>query len=504
MGLHGYQGRRRYPAVASLLFCSFLGLGADARANVQWYSPESLAQKWQGRIHPGEAPRSEEFRKSLGAAARWIRCAALVSAYSQKPGKVFHEHTIGATFCSFKRATDLPAILRTGFLSDSVPETLWGLASYTRGRDISRPNQLVPDVLGLSVGLLWQNRLVSFTSTAARGAFARNGLRFSRLAGFSAIGQMGAGLLTPGALLENQLSQREYSAQHGDVGGGRTLEKPGRIRQALMFVGRMLGEGVFVLHDLRPGLQTLAPAVFAGLASPFPGYSDVGFSTDTRLLDESVPFDQRRAFRMSIALADTPENERIRKDVPSLMQAAWNNLVGTRTSGSTEREFRGAQQSAQFRKVLEHTSVEYDVFYQLDDPEHPELTPIEDADLPWKSPKIKVGTLTLIRFNGGGEYNGGDQNLHGDVARLARQMHFAPGLALHAPVGDLAWVRSLGSLPGPQEQMQAAIGAYSQSAQLRPALAENKAVAELKRLFARNNHLRVMGYGSLEFIPFDP
>ncbi|MCB0405313.1 MAG: hypothetical protein KDD51_11050 [Bdellovibrionales bacterium] len=474
----------------------FLSLGQAAIADLHYYTSAELAERWEGRVHPGETPRGTRFLRSIRRGGFWIGCAATVAAYQYGDlGKVFHRGVIGATFVRFTLNPARPSGVRFGAFSDEIPQTLFGIGSFTTGRDNPDENQLIPDVTGLSIALMHGDRWVPWTSTASRGAFARNGERFARLAGFSAIGRMALGLLSPRELAEAHVI-RQRAAQEGQAFGypqdNGYLYSPGSLRSGAMALGGLIGEGVFGIHDPRPGIGTLGPAVFSGRRSPFPGYKDVGFGTDTRLLTESVPFESRRAFRLSFSLADTETNRQLLTEIPSLYQTVVNNVRGTPVGDYNPplRLYQGRHLTAQFDKWVRQKgiSIDYDVWMQLDDPASPRLTPIEAAHLGWYSEKILVGRLSLLSF--GDRYDIGHR-LNG----FARRMHLGPGEGYHLPVGDLPWYRSVGSIIGRegrelnatdfplQGNGGAVVGAYPQSAALRVRPSPEQEIADLVALY---------------------
>lgn len=458
------------------------------------YTAEELAQRWQGVVHPGENPRGEAFLKSVKLGGFYVGCGAAMAAYANDGlGKVFHEHVIGATVAQFDLDPNRPEFVRYGSFSNDVPQRLWGIAAYTTGRDKKDPNHLMPDATGLGLRLMQGENWISWSSTASRAAFARRGANFPRLTGFPAIARALLGFMSPTGLFEAHQGRSAGIEQPDNP----YRQRPGWFRRLALGLGGMLGEGAFVLADPSPGFGTLVPAILSGRRSPFPGFSDVGYGADTRLLSDAFPLDKRRAYRLTFKLADNETNRQLLEEIPGWIATFDNNLRGTPAnqiysdSSDETRILRRKHLTAQFNKWIQRKGIQivYDVYIQLDDPEHPDLTPIELSHKGWYSPKIRVATLTLHSI---GEKPALGQALN----EFANQMHLSPAESMHLPVGDLAWYRSVGRLIGRADkpvtvadtrdgtQGETAIGAYAQSRDLRTAPDPVQEMRRLRSLFA--------------------
>jgi len=461
----------------------------------KYYTDYAVASRWAGRVHPGERERGDAFIDSVRRGGMFVGCAAAVAAYSNGSlSKVFHNGVIGATFAEWILDPHRPAYVREGAFSDAIPQTLWGLASFTTGRDTLAPNQLIPDVTGLGIALFNGDLEVPWTSTASSAAFGRNGVGFARLAGYPAFTKMLLGAMSPSGL-RSAVESRQKGEEDPE---NPYLYAPGILRRTALALGTPIGEGLFSLRDPVPAVGTLLPAALTGRRNPFPGYKNIGFGTDTRLLSETPPLKDRRAFRLSFAFANTANNWQVLQGTPGWGRTLINNFRGTRAGDiydgvdanySDVRLHRGQHLSGQFERWMrrENFVIDYDVYMQLNDPGYPETTPIESAHRPWTSPRIRVATLRLHSY-------GTRPEIGEALNQLARRMHMPPGAGYHLPVGDLAWYRSAGRILGKADGPisidetvdgvagQTAVGAYTQSRDLRRGLSAADAHVELLRL----------------------
>ena len=420
-----------------LLISLWVGLGVNlATAKPHLYTPDELAQKWQGQVHPGETPRGDDFRNSIMTGAFYIGCAAGVASFANdEVSKVFHNDLFAATVYRLSLDPNRDAITRHGAFSDDVLQTTWGVAAFTTGRDVVGANQLEPDVTGITLFDEYQ----SWTATASRGAFARTGPRFARLAGFPAIMKMILGGMSP-EQLRNAHFERVNQVPPGD---NPYRYRPNWYRRSVAIpAGGMVGQGAFILSDWSPGFGTLVPAVLTGRRSPFPGYSDIGYGTDTRLLTEDVPMKDRLAYRLQFTLADTETNRRLLSEIPGWIETISNNLRGTPVGEDGTRLYAGKHLTAQFDKWMsqEGITVDYDVWMNLENPER-RSNRIESPHLRFDGDLHHVGVMSLIPY-------GARYELNARCVEFAKKAHAGPGVGYHLPVGNLAWYRSVGRLLG--------------------------------------------------------
>jgi hypothetical protein len=418
-------------------------------APVPYYTPQTLASRVMATevFHPGENHRGPEFYKTLGQAGRNIGCGAKFwLAANGVPGKVFHGGLVGTGMVEVELLADRPAEIRSGMFSDSVPQKFYGIASFTRGRGDMHPWQALPDVLGLSLGLDIGGRWVAMTMTASGGAFGKTHLEFSDLAGFTGFAGSWAQYLTGWA--------------------------PSIVQSAAGRLGGMAGEGLFILRHPLSGLFVLAPATINNgpvRSSPYLGYGNVGFgSGHAYLLDESVPFSRRRAFKYGVRLVDNEANAQILKERAGF----WNY-----TKAAFQGVFKSKAISDDFHHWNRMRDIEFELYIQLDDPLTPENTPIEDPRWRWKTEVIPVARIKLLQelpvTDRGQGVGIADVNLANDLRTFADRMSFNPGFGLHIPLGDLGVGRGVGAVmgrPRPGSPTGSETGSYWKSQQMRGAV----------------------------------
>lgn len=447
-------------------------LAANSHADPDpYFTPQTLASRvMAGEVfHSGENPRGTEFYQTLGAAGKNIGCAAKFwLAANGEPGKVFHAGLIGTGLVEVELLADRPLEIRSGMFSDSVPQKFYGVASFTRGRGDMHPWQAVPDVLGLSLGLDIGGRWVALTMTASAGAFGKTHLEFSDLAGFTGFAGSWARYLTGWA--------------------------PSIVQSAAGRLGGMAGEGLFILRHPISGFFVLAPATINNgpvRSSPYLGYGNVGFgSGHAYLLDESVPLNQRRAFKYGVRLVDNEANAQILKE-----RAGWWNY----TKAAFQGVLKSQAISEDFKRWNRLRDIEFELYIQLDDPFTPSNTPIEDPRKRWKTDVIPVARIKLLqelpvtdRGQGGAL---ADVNLANDVRTFADKMSFNPGFGMHIPLGDLGVGRAVGAVmgrPRPGSPTGSEAGSYWRSQQIRGAVGFSSGDLEMAEIEAFTRQLSAL------------
>ncbi len=416
---------------SALSFSLCLGI---AEGKPHLYTAEEIASKWQGQVHPGEAARGFEFLESAKTGGFYIGCGAVVASFANDAvSKVFHNDPFAATAYKFVLDPNRDAITRHGAFSDESPQTTWGVAALTTGRDVVGANQLAADVTGLTLFDEYQ----SWTATASRGAFARTGPRFARLAGFPALAKMFLG-----GMSSDQLRAAHAGRLADDEPGDNPYRhRPNWYRRNIAIpAGGLAGQGAFIFADWSPGFGTLVPATLTGRRSPFPGYRDIGYGTDTRLLTEDVPLEERLAFRLQFTLADTETNRKLRAQIPGWLETIENNLLGTKVNEAGDRLYPGHHLTAQFDKWMsqEGITVDYDVWMNLESPDRRSQV-IELPHRRFDGELHHVGVISLLPY-------GNRYDLNARCVDFARKAHAGPGLGYHLPVGNLAWFRSVGRM----------------------------------------------------------
>lgn len=451
----------------AISFSVLIMLSSIAVAKPRLYTAEDLSEKWRGQVHPGEKARGDEFMNSVRLGAFYIGCGAAVASFANDSlSKVFHNDPFAATAYRLTLDPNRAAITRHGAFADDFPQTSWGIAAFTTGRDVEGANQLAVDVTGLTLFDEHQ----SWTATASRGAFARTGPKFARLAGFPALAKMFLGAMSAEQLRAAHMG-RLLETEDGDNPYRR---RPNWYRRNIAIPGGGLaGQGAYILADWSPGFGTLVPAIVTGRRSPFPGYSDIGYGTDTRLLTEDVPLEQRLAFRLQFTLADTETNRRLRAEIPSWLKTVENNVFGTEMGPDGERLYPGHHLTAQFDKWMsqEGITVDYDVWMNLERADQRSRV-IESPHLRFDGELHHVGVMSLLPY-------GNRYDLNARCVDFAKRAHAGPGVGYHLPVGDLAWYRSVGQLIGRSTPIEihqvsgrynsTAVGAYPEGRDLRRA-----------------------------------
>jgi hypothetical protein len=476
-----------------LIFVGFLffSLGVYSE-EPHFVTPKELAETATMIVHPFIRARScEDIIVDLKSVGRNIGTAsALTKLLYGHATKVFHNHSIGSAFVRFELLPTRPEFLRQGMFSDSIPAVSYGFANFTTGRSTPNPPHLKPDVTGLTVVLNMNQKPVVLTTTASKGAFGDTGKQFSELAWFPSI---------MSSVLSGYSKEDLMNTQKADWKWDENKAKSLRVKFGSL-LGEALGEGIFIARNPKPALGTLLPAILSGRFSPFFGYrgilglgDNIGFGSGHAFLLESLSPEKldpvknigikRTAFRFGFRIVDSPANRALIENEPGLLKTL-DRVIGTGWNKADSRYL-----STEFKKWNQVGPIEYEMYVQLEDKNHPENTPIEETHRRWKTEKIPVARMTLLPAK-----KGADAILNDFINKVPAN----PGLGFHRPLGVLAMDRSMGPVVSREGLNAVVSGAYSQSSALRGAIGVDLQRFQVEAIIERINslpeHMRSLGY----------